>query len=51
MRADPPDAMWGVATLTYRLWNRMFDKQLNWQAGLECPKHLYYAIKQQVEQR
>jgi hypothetical protein len=46
---DPQDAMWGIATLAYKLWDRLYDKKLLWTDGLETPKALYYSIKRQVE--
>ncbi len=46
---DPQDAMWGIATLAYRLWDRQYNKGLIWESGLESPKDQYYSIKSQVE--
>jgi hypothetical protein len=43
------DPMWGVATLTYKLWDKQYNKGLVWQNGLESPKALYYSIKVQIE--
>lgn len=46
---DSQDAMWGVATLAYKLWDNLYKMDLVWQDGLESPKHLYESIKAQVE--
>jgi len=46
---DAQDAMWGVATLAYKLWDRHFDNKLKWIDGLESPEALYHNIREQVE--
>lgn len=46
---DPQDAMWGIATLAYKLWDRFYGKKLIWKEGLNSPKDLYYSIKRQVK--
>jgi hypothetical protein len=48
---DPQDGMWGIATLTYKLWDRLHNIGLEWKEGLASPKELYYDIKRQVKQR
>lgn len=46
---DAEDAIWGIATLAYKLWDKQYGKGLIWENGLESPKHLYYSIKNQVK--
>lgn len=46
---EPMDPMWGIATLAYRLWDNLFQKNLVWQSGLKSTKELYYSIKHQVK--
>jgi hypothetical protein len=42
------DAMWGIATLAYKLWDVHYKKNLVWTNGLESPKDLYESIKAQI---
>lgn len=46
---DPSDAMWGIATLAYKLWDQIYEKGLTWQDGLDSPRDLYYSIRRQVK--
>jgi hypothetical protein len=46
---DMQDAMWGLATLAYRLWANQYLVTLDWKEGLESPKELYHYIKNQVK--
>lgn len=46
---DEQDAMWGIAVLAYKLWDRYYNVGLVWKGGLESNKALYYYIKKQVE--
>jgi hypothetical protein len=47
---DPKDALWGISTLAYKLWDKQYNKGLTWKEGLESPKALYHSIKDQVRQ-
>lgn len=49
VKPDPQDAMWGIATLAYKLWGRHFENKLVWIDGLASPEALYHNIKEQVE--
>lgn len=46
---DPEDAIWGIATLAYKLWDQQYGKGLIWENGLESPRDLYYSIKNQIK--
>lgn len=46
---EPQDAMWGIATLAYKLWDVLYNKGLNWQPGLKSPMELYQSIKSQIQ--
>lgn len=48
---EPGDGMWGIATLAYKLWDRMYNLGLEFKEGLDSPKDQYYDIKQQVKDK
>jgi hypothetical protein len=49
IKPDAQDAMWGIATLAYKLWDEYYNNELKWIDGLESPEALYHNIKEQVE--
>lgn len=47
----PQDGMWGIATLAYKLWDRLHCIGLEWREGMASPMELYYDVKRQVKER
>jgi hypothetical protein len=49
VKPNGQDPMWDIASLSYKLWGRLYQKNLIWQEGLNSPQHLYESIKRQIQ--
>ncbi|MCC5941011.1 MAG: hypothetical protein JJU37_05665 [Balneolaceae bacterium] len=45
----PEDALWGIAGLSFKLWDNQFSKNFNWPKEIDDLKELYYHIRKQIK--
>ncbi len=46
---EPSDSMWGIAALSYKLWDNQFSKNYNWPNSVLTMKELYENIREQIQ--
>ena len=51
MKVNPPpeDALWGIATLSFKLWDNQFSKNFNWPKKVHDMKELYEHIREEIK--